>query len=95
MQNHADRDKFVTIQWDNIIPEMKLNFKKVDPTKFSNFNTPYDYYSTMHYAKMTSSANGKPTIVTKDPAMMDVIGVKNKMSEGDITRIKNMYQCTV
>lgn len=41
MQNHAERDKFVRIKWENIRPSEAHNFDKVNPKKYSNFGTTY------------------------------------------------------
>lgn len=49
MHNHIDRDKFVRIYTQNIEPGMVYNFDKVNNREFGNFDTPYDYYSLMHY----------------------------------------------
>jgi hypothetical protein len=37
MHNHAQRDQFINIQWNNIDPAVVSNFKKVDSSKFMNF----------------------------------------------------------
>lgn len=41
MQNHANRDKFVEIKWENIITENRYNFQRVDARRYSNFGTEY------------------------------------------------------
>lgn len=48
MQNHADRDRYITINRRNIRKGVEYNFDKVSAKKYSNFDTPYDYYSVMH-----------------------------------------------
>ncbi|XP_016525423.1 high choriolytic enzyme 2-like [Poecilia formosa] len=47
-QNRSDRDSYVRINWQNIIPDTAYNFNKHDT---NNLNTPYDYSSIMHYGK--------------------------------------------
>ena len=93
MQNHPDRDSYVYILWNNIYENQKFNFKKDSPWIFSNFNTPYDYYSVMHYEQYAFSKNGMPTIVPKDSRFSIVIGQRNALSNGDAKRINNMYEC--
>ena len=93
MQNHSDRDSYVHILWNNIIEKQKSNFKKDNSRKFSNFGTPYDYYSVMHYEPYTFSKNGKPTIIPTDARFNSIIGQRNSLSAGDAERINNMYKC--
>lgn len=49
-QSRADRDRFVKIHLDNVIPELLVNFDKqsLDNT---TYNFEYDYDSIMHYGK--------------------------------------------
>lgn len=93
MQNHAERDKYVTINWDNINTAERHNFERVDPRKYNNFNTPYDYISVMHYGPKAFSKNGKETITPKQLAFKDKIGQRKGLSAGDAQRINNMYEC--
>lgn len=92
MHSAIDRDDFVEIRWDNIPPERQHNFDKVNPTWFSNFGTPYDLLSVMHYPRWAFSKNGEDTIVPHDRSLIDVIG-QVRMSPGDVTRLNRMYQC--
>lgn len=93
MHSHTDRDKFVDIVWDNIDKKQYTNFEKVSSKKFSNFGTPYDFYSVMHYSPTAFSKNTKRTIVPKDSRYRNVIGQRVGLSVGDSQRIKNMYKC--
>lgn len=93
MHSHSDRDKFVDIKWNNIQSDAISNFDKVDPEKFSNFETPYDLYSLMHYDKRAFTKNGRETIVPKDRRYRNVIGQREGLSVGDRQRIINMYKC--
>uniref|UniRef100_A0A3B3DSW0 Metalloendopeptidase n=1 Tax=Oryzias melastigma TaxID=30732 RepID=A0A3B3DSW0_ORYME len=45
----SDRDSYVQINWQNIIPASAYNFNKHDT---NNLNTPYDYSSIMHYGRV-------------------------------------------
>jgi choriolysin H len=94
MHNHIDRDKYVTVYIENVDPDMAFNFDKVDPAVFGNFNTTYDYLSVMHYPKWAFSNNGKDTMVPTDISYLDKIGA-SELTDGDIARINNMYECKV
>lgn len=92
MQNHVDRDKYVTIMYSNIIPKDRHNFEKFAGS--SNFDTPYDYRSVMHYEKFAFAIDRKkPTIVAKMKEFVDIIGQRETISAGDIRRLNRMYNC--
>ncbi|CAG9807142.1 unnamed protein product [Chironomus riparius] len=94
MQNHADRDDFIEILWENIKPGSEPNFEKVNSRLFGNFGTPYDYHSVMHYGLNYFSKNENPTIVSKSTSHNKVIGNRLAMSLGDAQRLNAMYKCT-
>ncbi|KAF6721346.1 High choriolytic enzyme 2 [Oryzias melastigma] len=73
----SDRDSYVQINWQNIIPASAYNFNKHDT---NNLNTPYDYSSIMHYGRDAFSiAYGLDTI-TPIPDPNVPIGQRNGMS---------------
>ncbi|XP_017050621.2 seminal metalloprotease 1 [Drosophila ficusphila] len=88
-----DRDEYISIQWENIIPEFKINFINNDTTtKWHSFGESYDYDSVMHYVPTAFSKNGKPTIVAlKDGASN--MGQRWGMSAKDIRKLNKMYKC--
>lgn len=85
-QNRADRDKFVSIVFDNIAPEYAYAFCK-HPESERDFG-PYDYESIMHYGAQDFSINGKDTIVSKTNVP---IVVHNELSDGDIAAVKHIF----
>jgi hypothetical protein len=94
MQNHANRDAYVDIKWNNIKPNHASNFDRVDPKATSNFETQYDYKSVMHYHNNAFAKNrDKPTILAKDVRYANSIGQRDGMSNGDAIRLNNMYRC--
>lgn len=95
MHSRPDRDKYVSIIWQNIKPMWYKEFAKVNPSVFSYLGTPYDYHSIMHYNSLAFTANGKPTIVPKDSGYTDIIGQRHGLSDGDIKRINIKYKCNV
>ncbi|XP_026461756.1 LOW QUALITY PROTEIN: meprin A subunit beta-like [Ctenocephalides felis] len=90
-QSTHDRDEYVTIMWDNILPNTEHNFNIYTASTVQDFGTEYDYLSVMHYGAYGFSKNGERTIVTKDPAMSDVIGQRVKISDIDIVKLNKMY----
>lgn len=93
MHNHANRDNFIDINWENIDPDLWTNFKKLNPAESSSFGTNYDYMSIMHYDRKAFSKNGQDTMVPKNRKYVDKIGHRIGMTKGDAKRINNMYKC--
>ncbi|XP_041637732.1 high choriolytic enzyme 1-like [Cheilinus undulatus] len=88
-QVRSDRDEYISIQTENILPGLEENFEKVAT---NNLETPYDYQSVMHYSKYAFSKNGKPTILAKsDPEM--ILGPAKGMSRNDTDRANKLYKC--
>jgi len=87
-QSRDDRDKYVTILWDNIKPRFKHNFRSYRPTLNQGFG--YDYGSLMHYGAYDFSRNNKPTIVTKGG---QEIGQRKGVSWQDVMEIRKLYGC--
>ncbi|XP_075225806.1 hatching enzyme 1.2-like [Lycorma delicatula] len=90
-QSRADRDKFVKIHLDNVLPEFRNNFDKqsLDNTSYI---FEYDYDSIMHYGKYFFSANkSKPTITAKYPGAK--LGQRKMLSKTDCLKVNQLYGC--
>lgn len=94
-QSRSDRDNFVRINRDNIIPDRINNFEREDNTISS---CPYDYGSIMHYPASAfaidpDDPNRNTTIVALRPLPVGVImGQRNGLSNCDIQGINTLYQ---
>lgn len=62
-QSRPDRDDYVTILYENIIPGKEHNFDK--STYVDSLGSPYDYKSVMHYDEYAFSVNDQKTIDTR------------------------------
>lgn len=89
MQSTYNRDDFVTILWENIIPGHEHNFEKHSNKTINDYGVPYDYSSVMHYSEKAFSKNGNNTIIPKQPDV--VIGQRNGLSKDDIVKLTKMY----
>lgn len=91
-QSRLDRDKYVTIYWNNVDKDQKFNFQKYNHGEADPLELPYDYGSIMHYRKYAFTGNGFPTIVPKDRNA--AIGQRKGLSKIDIKKINKFYNCS-
>ncbi|XP_073703909.1 meprin A subunit beta-like [Garra rufa] len=92
-QSRYDRDDYVIINFKNIITGNERNFNKYSKNVSTTQDTPYDYYSVMHYDKNALSNGNGSTIITKRPEFQDVIGQLLEMSEYDVIELNKLYKC--
>jgi hypothetical protein len=90
-QSRADRDRFVKVNWDNIIPAYKSNFE-TQSLENTTYSFEYDYDSIMHYGKTYfSKQKGKQTLT---PRMAGVkLGQRRALSKTDCLKINDLYGC--
>lgn len=86
-QSRIDRDDYVTIHYENIIPETIFNFNQ--HISDGEDIGVYDYDSIMHYPRWAFSKNGEDTIVPKQDV---AIGQRDVLSQGDIDAVAYMYR---
>lgn len=79
-QSREDRNGFVSIQWNNILPDYESNFNQ-HISDGDDVGT-YDYGSIMHYPSTAFSSNGLPTIVPLQAGV--TIGQRTALSTGDV-----------
>lgn len=92
-QSRSDRDKYVTVLLQNVIPGTENNFRKYPRSIIDSLGTPYDYRSLMHYASRAFSKNGRlPTIITKNPRYQGVIGQRRGLSPIDAQQANLLYR---
>ncbi|XP_004704528.2 astacin-like metalloendopeptidase [Echinops telfairi] len=85
----ADRDRYIRVNWNEILPGYEINFLK---SQSSNMLVPYDYSSVMHYGRLAFSRRGIPTIIPLwDPSIP--IGQRWNLSALDIKRVLRFYDC--
>jgi hypothetical protein len=87
-QSSPDRDNYVVVNWDNIKPDKKHNFKKQLHQDANQMGVPYDLKSIMHYNSGAFSKNGKPTIVGKKG---EIIPYWKPLASSDIRQISKLY----
>ncbi|XP_015779893.1 PREDICTED: zinc metalloproteinase nas-13-like isoform X3 [Acropora digitifera] len=89
-QSRPDRDKYITVNYNNIRQGARRNFL-IYRTAINSLGTPYDYGSIMHYRSRAFSKNGQATIVPKQPRV--VIGQRKGLSPIDARQANLFYSC--
>ncbi|KAL9972526.1 hypothetical protein ACROYT_G018849 [Oculina patagonica] len=98
-QSRPDRDKYIQILWENILPGKSDQFKKYNQGSVDTLKVKYDYMSIMHYgkdyfAKLDSERKHYlMTIKTKDPKYQNLIGQRRYPTPSDILMMNTMYGC--
>uniref|UniRef100_F1L2T4 Metalloendopeptidase n=1 Tax=Ascaris suum TaxID=6253 RepID=F1L2T4_ASCSU len=93
-QLRADRDEYVSVQWDNINPQLYDYFAIADTSQFTSYGIAYDYYSIMHYSPFVGGVDAdKPTLVPKlqPERFMKIIGQRKGLSDRDVELLRVMY----
>lgn len=90
-----DRGEHVRINWENIRPDWRSQFKKYDYGEGVAFG-PYDHGSVMHYRGFSSSRvarnKEKPVIIAKDKSKQKLMGQRKGLSKLDIRQINRIYR---
>ncbi|OWF46036.1 zinc metalloproteinase nas-15-like isoform X2 [Mizuhopecten yessoensis] len=96
-QSRPDRNAFVDIKIENVIPRNRGNFNRFGRRTVNTRGVPYDYTSIMHYSNKAFSLNGEYTIIPKGSdnrdKYLDKIGRTRYMSRGDKAVLNIMYNC--
>jgi hypothetical protein len=107
-QSRSDRDRFVKVHWDNILPGRSiilLTFTSLigsltayrgnfEKQSLTNttYSFEYDYDSIMHYGKNYFSKNKGKPTMTTKMAGVK-IGQRVALSKTDCLKINDLYQC--
>ncbi len=97
-QSRPDRDRYVTIHWENMIAHRNFQFSKRTGVDYQG--EVYDYGSIMHYRDSEFSINKRSlkTITVNNPVVYEAqgkpeLGLAQHLSEGDVRQINKMYKC--
>nr|AHW50928.1 hatching protein [Rondotia menciana]AID50186.1 hatching enzyme [Rondotia menciana] len=92
MQSTYNRDNYVKIVKENIIPGLEHNFAVFNQGLVDNLDVNYDYVSCLHYGPHAFSQNGQKTI----EALQEhegVMGQRLYVTDYDWLRINRHYGC--
>ncbi|XP_052757812.1 uncharacterized protein LOC113516701 [Galleria mellonella] len=89
--NAPNRDEFITVVMENIIPEKKYLFEAVKDNEWLFHGLDYDFSSAGHYNFHKYTTNGSATISPKTYIPTLIVGEGDGLSNTDILKIRMMY----
>lgn len=101
MHERADRDKYIDINFNNIDPDMKGQFEKLQTVAGSN-NVTWDYNSVMLYGSVDFQRKDLKEKKCKDPKCYTITKkgggfiptvYKKQPTQQDIANINALYSC--
>jgi hypothetical protein len=100
-QSRPDRDCYVTVNDEKIVPGKQHNFKKREENRVDYQGTEYDYRSVMHYRRKAflryDCPNGFTIDINNYPAYERQgepdLGRENELSPIDFIQVNRLYKC--
>ncbi|MEU6985981.1 M12 family metallopeptidase [Streptomyces sp. NPDC046324] len=91
-QSREDRDLFIEVKFDNILPDHQHNFLQKAGGDADDFG-PYDFSSIMHYGwNAFAIDDSKPTIVPRHPLRPGIVmGQREFLSDLDVEGVHALY----
>ncbi|CAN7979774.1 unnamed protein product, partial [Ixodes pacificus] len=97
-QSRADRDRYVRVVWNNVVPRFKANFMKTNRVPY--LNEDYDYESIMHYFFNAFSKDPEQATLVPRSRGIELFNLglafkENRMTKVDIHKLNTIYRCPV
>jgi len=91
-QNRPDRDRYVTINYNNLKSGSELFYAKIKSYKWEPHGSPYDINSVMHYSSYDGAKEwGKPVMTNKKGKQ--IYAQRKDFSTNDVIQINKKYKC--
>ena len=91
-QSRPDRDQYIEVIRDNILPGFESNFEKKEEDEVDSLGVGYDYNSIMHYdSDFFARFPGFYTLIARDRSIP--LGMARELSELDIMQTNRLYKC--
>uniref|UniRef100_A0A2A4JY00 Metalloendopeptidase n=1 Tax=Heliothis virescens TaxID=7102 RepID=A0A2A4JY00_HELVI len=96
--NSPDRDNYIKVNYENIIPEKRYLFQKLKDNEWLFHDLEYDGHSAGHFHFHKHSMNGRLTIEVLDPHYTSnrfSLEGSNKLSAQDILKLRMLYNFSI
>jgi len=90
-QNRPDRDKYITVNEDNIEDNNLGQFTPCTGAECETHGVPYDCDSIMQYDDKAFSKNGQPTMEAINEQTCNLKKYNYQLVDSDVTMLKKMY----
>uniref|UniRef100_A0A0N4Z1H2 Zinc metalloproteinase n=1 Tax=Parastrongyloides trichosuri TaxID=131310 RepID=A0A0N4Z1H2_PARTI len=90
-QSRPDRDQYIQVVFNNIIPNLRFNFDIYGADKTDTMGVPYNYGSAMQYGRTAFSPTGADTMIAKNKLYVNTIGNSEKMQFLDFKALNLAY----
>ncbi|RWS24280.1 Astacin-like metalloprotease toxin, partial [Leptotrombidium deliense] len=94
--NRSDRDKYLRIQWSNIVQKQRHNFRQLSAAENKLFfPNRFDYKSVMLYGPTAFSKDGRSITMSAVQRGVQFVPVreKHRLSREDVVAINLLYKC--
>ncbi|XP_026738323.1 uncharacterized protein LOC113501392 [Trichoplusia ni] len=93
--NAPNRDEYIKVIDDNILPEKKYLFQKLNHDQWLFYDIKYDFSSAGHFHYHKHSVNGRATILTQPLYNGISMGENNGFTISDIVKLRMLYNYIV
>ncbi|XP_026738125.1 uncharacterized protein LOC113501242 [Trichoplusia ni] len=93
--NAPNRDEYIKVIDDNILPEKKYLFQKLNHDQWLFYNIKYDFSSAGHFHYHKHSVNGRATILTQPLYNGISMGENTGFTISDIVKLRMLYNYIV
>lgn len=92
----VDRDNHLNIHWQNIAPNARDQFKKLNHYESRLITKEFDYMSVMLYGPRTFSVDGYAITMSPKDRSKRLVDLQYKpgLSDDDTYNINQLYRCT-
>ncbi|KAK0401952.1 hypothetical protein QR680_016064 [Steinernema hermaphroditum] len=93
-QSRWDRDNYLWVDLNNVIPNKTHNYNKYDEKENDNYGKQYDFSGIMHYEDNSFAINySVPAMYARNSAYQMSIGGAEIPAYGDIYEMNMLYSC--
>lgn len=87
--SRTDRDRFLTVHWENIDPAYQAQFQIMTPELSLTEVSDFDFESILLYSSQAFTTSDMPSMTKKDGTRFKVN--HSRLSQGDVAKVNHLY----